>query len=474
MCAIFGVIAKKADSGLLKKVIIGLSRLQHRGEESAGIIYGNHGQVWIHKKYGLVSQVFTPDKIQEITDRQPTMIIGQTHYSTSGNKSERNIPPQWVEPSWGRIGLVHNGNIPNLKQKKKALKLEAGEYVRFDEDNIEIMNDSEFMIKYIDWLMVKSDFDAFEALKKFMAALPGSYSAALLSMDGVYIFRDSYANRPLFWVETADGVYFGSETCSLQDFGGEIKDFMPGRIMEILPNGAIGRITRVNHLSLGDSLAKCVFEEIYFSAPDSWIFTSQTGSYFRFLLGRELAVHFPVGEADFVVGVPESGRHVAEGFASQSGKPNRSVILRDGYIGRTFIRPSQQERKRLAEFKYRLVRDPEILKDKKIVLVDDSIIRLITMRTIVPKLFQAGVGEVHVRIAAPPIVSPCYYGIDMPSKEELVAANLSVDEIRREIGANSLAYNSLTSLGEVVKICERSPFNFCKACFTGEYPIPLD
>lgn len=474
MCAIFGAITKKPDLDLIRKVIVGLSRLQHRGEESAGIVYGNSRQVWIHKKYGLVSQVFTPDKIQEIADRQPTMIIGQTHYSTSGNKSERNVPPQWVEPSRGRIGLVHNGNIPNLDQKKKDLEAESGGEVRFDEDELEIMNDSEFMIKKIDWLTSKSKFDSFVAIKKFMGKISGSYSAALLSRDGVYIFRDSYANRPLFWTETDGGIYFASETCALEDLRSKIMDFMPGRIMEVLPSGAIGRIDRVNYLLLGENLAKCVFENIYFSRPDSYGLTSSTEAYFRFLLGQELAINFPVENADFISCVPESGRPAAQGFAYQSRKPSLDILIRDHYVGRTFIRPTQEERERLAVLKYILVKEAEFIKNKVVVLVDDSIIRLTTMRRLVPMIRNAGAKEVHVRISAPPTISPCCYGIDMPLKDDLVAANMSIEEIRQVLNATSLAYNTMGSLNLAIKKCERSPMNFCKACFTEEYPIPLE
>ena len=475
MCAIFGAIAKKPDPELINKVIISLAKLQHRGEESAGIVYGNNKQVWIHKKYGLVSQVFTPDTISTIKNRQPTMIIGQTHYSTSGNKSERNIPPQWVEPSRGRIGLVHNGNIPNLEKKKEALLIDAGGDVRFDEDSVETMNDSEFMVKKIDWLMrSKCRNDAFEAIKKFMTVISGSYSAALLTRDGVYIFRDSYANRPLCFIETDAGIYFGSETCALKDFGGEIEDFTPGKIMEIMPNGTIGKITRVNHPTLGGNQAKCIFENIYFSRPDSYGFTSNTEAYFRFLLGQELAINYPVDNADLVSCVPESGRQAAQGFACQSNKPNIDILVRDHYVGRTFIRPNQEDRERLAALKYILIEEKELIKNKVVVLVDDSIVRLTTMKRLVPMILKAGAREVHVRISAPQTISPCCYGIDMPGKNDLVAANFSVEDIRKKVGAASLEYNSLDSLNSVIKKCGRNQTDFCNACFTGNYPIPLD
>jgi amidophosphoribosyltransferase len=472
MCAIFGAISKKPDPELINKLIIGLVKLQHRGEESAGIVYGNSKQVWNHKKYGLISQVFTPEKIEKIKERMPTMIIGQTHYSTSGNKSERNIPPQWVEPRRGRIGIVHNGNIPSLTQKKEALSLEAGNDIRFDEDNVEVMNDSEFMIKYIDWLMSRSDNDVFEAIRKFMTKIPGSYSAALLSRDGVYIFRDRFANRPLFWVENLHAIYFASETCALEGLGGDINDFTPGVVMEILPDGVVGRHETI-HPSLCENLAHCVFENIYFSMPDSKTFTSHTDGYFRHLLGRELAVNFPVENADFISSVPESGRAAAQGFALQIQKPFLDVLVRDHYIGRTFIHPNQEERNKLAEFKYRLDKEKEIIGGKVVVLVDDSIVRLTTMKRLVPMLLGAGVREVHVRISAPPTISPCCYGIDMPTKSELIAANKSVEEIRAIIGASSLAYNTMDSLNSVIKKCKREPGNFCNACFTGNYPISI-
>lgn len=222
-----------------------------------------------------------------------------------------------------------------------------------------------------------------------------------------------------------------------------------------------------------NNLAHCVFENIYFARPDSRTFTDKTESHFRRLLGKYLALEAPVLNADFVIGVPESGRPFAEGFAEQIGKQALSYIIRDNYIGRTFIHPTQKERKRLAKKKYSLVNEPDIFKNKIVVLCDDSIIRLTTMRRLVPKIMAAGAKEVHVRISAPPTISPCHYGIDMPSKEELIAANFTIDQIKRKIRAKSLAYNTVETIERVIKECGSNPVNFCKACFTGEYPIPL-
>lgn len=469
MCAIFGAIAKKPDPDLILKVIIGLSRLQHRGEESGGVVYSNKRQVWIHKKFGLVSQVFTPDKIQEIRKRGPTMIIGQTHYSTSGDRSERNIPPQWVEPSRGRIGLVHNGNIPNLEQKKRDLEAESGGQVRFDEDVLELMNDSEFMIKKIDWLISRNNLDVSLALEKFMEVTPGSYSAALLLRDGVYLFRDSYANRLLYWIETDDGIYFSSETCALNDYDSDkIKEFTPGGIVEISSDGTIGKVTKVN--SSHRSLAKCVFEDIYFSKPSN--LTYGTSSYeFRFNLGRRLAKLAPVSGANFVSYIPDSGRVAAEGFAFESQKPIISIYERDYYVGRTFISPDPKTRAMLAKIKFTLI--VGAVRNKKVVLVDDSIVRGTVMKQRVDEIIKAGAVEVHVRISAPPTISPCYYGIDMKTKDELIAARLSVEEIRKQEGATSLFYLPLEQLDENIIESGRDPKDSCKACFDGNYPIPL-
>ena len=473
MCAIFGAVAKKANLDLIDEVIFGLSRLQHRGEESAGVVYSDGKQVWIHKKYGLVSQIFTPDKIAEIKSRQPSMIIGQTHYSTSGNKTERNIPPQWIEPSRGRLGMVHNGNIPGLEQKKKELELASKGEVRFDYNSLEQMNDSEFMLKKVYWLISQNRWDIVEALLNFIQIIPGSYSAALLSQDGVYVFRDTYGNRPLLMVETENGIYFGSESCALQKFDqAKIRQVRPGEIIQVLPTGMIGSdiiVTAKNR-----HLAECIFEDIYFARPDSRTFGNQTGYSFRFRLGRELATLAPVYHADFVTYIPESGRPAAEGYAYQLGKPLISVYVRDHYIGRTFICPNPQVREMLAQMKLSLI--PSSVKGKVVVLVDDTIVRGTVIGDRVKELKEIGQAkEVHVRISAPPTISPCYYGIDMKTKEELIAAKiLTTDGIREKIDATSLAYLTLDSLNKVTEQSGYDPKNKCRGCFTGEYPIPLE
>lgn len=473
MCAIAGAIDKEAKPSLITDLVLRLSRLQHRGEESAGVVYSNGKYVWTHKKYGLVSQVFTPDVMEKIKERRPTMIIGQTHYSTSGSRSERNIPPQWLEALRGRFGLIHNGNIPNLEDKRYKLEIESGGEIKFDEDERELLNDSEFMLKKIYWHLVQNHGNTVEAIRTFMLTVNGSYSAALLCNNGVYMFRDPGANRPFFHSRTSDGqLIFASETCAFAGTDGEIKSVEPGSIIEVSPSGEFKGQVIVNKGN--ESLSHCVFENIYFSMPDSRTFTARTESYFRSLLGRELALNFPVANADLVTCVPESGRAAAEGFAEESKVPFRSLFVRDYYIGRTFIHPTQEERERLASFKYRLINESAVIKDKVIVLVDDSIIRLTTMKRLVPILINAGAKEVHVRVSAPPTISPCYYGIDMPSKKNLIAANMSIDQIKQELKATSLAYNTMDSLNLVIGKCGRNHMNFCKACFTGEYPIPLD
>ncbi|MDP3792343.1 MAG: amidophosphoribosyltransferase [bacterium] len=472
MCGIFGGITKEFHPDFVVDVIDGLSRLQPRGEEGAGILYSDGNQVWSHKKYGLVSQVFTPDKVKEIIERRPNMIIGQTHYSTSGNKTERNIPPPWIEPPRGRMGLVHNGNIPNLEIRKKDLESESREDIRFDRDPFEKMNDSEFMLKKIYWLMSQNRWDIVKALSIFIETVPGSYSAAFLSRDGVLVFRDTYSNRPLFKLINDKVVYFGSETCAFPDLkAGHIRSFEAGEILRISPKGEVR--SNIFVTAKNRNRAHCVFENIYFARPDSLTFTDRTESHFRRLLGKYLAMEDPVPDADFVVCVPESGRPFSEGFANEISKPALTYIIRDNYIGRTFIHPNQKERKILAKKKYSLVNEPSVFKNKVVVLCDDSIVRLTTMRRLVPMILEAGAKEVHVRISAPPTISPCYYGIDMPDKKELVAANLSLEQIRRKIKAKTLAYNSLETVEKVIRECGRDPVNFCKACFTGEYPIPL-
>jgi amidophosphoribosyltransferase len=467
MCAIFGIVAEKSDPDLVSNFVLGLSAIQHRGYEAAGVVYSDNVYCWNHKDYGLVGQVFMPEIVEKINRHFPTIIIGQTRYSTSGSKSSRNIPPQWVSTLRGFYGLIHNGNIPAIGDKKRELEIISGFQVKFSERIDGEANDTEYMLKKIIYLAQERDWNILEAIRVFMRTTNGTYSSALMTENAVYIFRDPWGNRPLFYGISKDKnqFFFGSETHAFKHLSGVIpRELKPGRMLCV----RAGQIV-VDEMVVNKSpYAHCIFENIYFSKPSSRTFLKATDSSFRLELGRYLARLAPVPNADLVTDVPDSGRYAAEGFAQESNKPFISAFMKDSL--RTFIQPTLEDRKRLAEVKYDLI--PELVKDKVVVVLDDSIVRNVTMQRIVKMILEAGAKEVHVRISAPPTKYPCYYGIDIPDTKDLVAANHSVDEIRDMLHANSLVYITQEMLEECIHKLDQNPVHFCTACFNGVYPIP--
>src|SRR3989344_2116061 len=466
MCGIFGAISAKPEPQLPDWVFFGLSHLQHRGQESAGVAYSDGQIVRIEKNYGLVSQVFTSKIIKEIVDQNPTIIVGQTRYSTSGGRSKRNIPPQYLDTTMrGRIALLQNGNIPNVEEKIKELE-KIG--VVFNRGSSEPVNDTEYMLKKIVWLIEENGLEPVEAIKEFMRSTNGSYSSVLLFPDRVFVFTDPWKNRPLFWMESEDTFFFASETCALNDHGTSIREVGPGQIIELRP----GRKPKITNGPKKIPLAQCVFERLYFSRPDSQTFGKEDDEGFRNRLGRELAKLFPVENADFVSYVPESGAPAAEGFSEKSGKLLRRIYVRNPYLrGRGFINPTPKDRETYSKWKYHLLRKK--VKGKVIVLVDDSIVRAITLKGKVKQLKKSGAKEVHIRISAPAIIKPCYYGIDFPTEKELIASSRSEEEIRYFLDADSLKFLPVDSLRKVINEGKEDSQNYCQACFTGEYPIPL-
>ncbi|MDO8496468.1 MAG: amidophosphoribosyltransferase [bacterium] len=474
MCGIFGAVSYKPEPQLPEWVFFGLSQLQHRGQESAGVAYSDGNSVQVDKGEGLVSHVLTGTKINEIASHNPTMMIGQTRYSTSKGTSSRNIQPQYRDPITGKIALVHNGNIPNLEEKKEELR-------KLDQQ-IDISpqaNDTEFMLTKILFLMTKNGGDIDEAIKEFMGTTNGSYSAALLTKNAVYVFRDPWGNRPLF-ISSKDGVMlFASETCALEDYSEKIIEIPPGRRVKITPiddyRYSFVDVEGFQAVPVHASKAHCVFEKIYFARPDSQTFGKEEEGKFRFRLGQKLAKLFPVPTADFISGIPESGLPAAKGFAFESHLPSMDIYARNPYIlGRTFINPNPGDRASYSKKKYHLMKWVlDYAKNKSIVLIDDSIVRGNTMKGKVAQLFKAGAREVHLRISSPSIISECFYGIDLPTREELIAFNKSEEEVRAWLGATSLKYLPVESLRDVLEEGEEKASSFCQGCFTGEYPIPL-
>lgn len=476
MCGIFGAVASKASSNVLELGFFGLSQLQHRGQESAGFAYSDGKSVWIEKGEGLISHVLTNEKVSEALGRAPIMIVGQTRYSTSKGTSSRNIQPQYIDnPFMGRMAIIHNGNIPDLENKKAELA----------KNNIDISpeaNDTEFMLKKIYFLMEDNGRDIVKAIGSFMESTPGSYSAAILYKRGVYLFRDPWGNRPLF-ISSKDGVrLFASETCALEDYSSRITQIDPGGIVSLCPYEDPGFVNVKGYsytplqMYKKSTNAHCVFEKIYFARPDSQTFGDEQEGSFRFRLGQKLAKLYPVPNSDFVSGIPESGRPAATGFAFESRLPILDIYTRNPFIlGRTFTNPNPGDRASYSKKKYHLMKWVlKYAKNKSVVLVDDSIVRGNTLKGKVAQLLNAGAKEVHLRISAPPIINPCFYGIDLPTSKELIASGKSEEEVREWLGATSLKYLPISALEEVIKEGGQDTKDFCTACFTGNYPIPLD
>ena len=452
-CGVFGVIsAEPAD--VASVVYYGLYALQHRGQESCGIVVNDDGLFSSHKDLGLVSEVFH----SEVLSRFPkgTMAVGHVRYGTTGGTNRTNCQPIEVNHQKGRMALAHNGNLSNAAKLRNELELSGAIF--------HTTSDTE-TIAYIvtrERLKLPSIEDA---LSSAMNILEGAYSLVLMSPQKLICARDPYGFRPLCYGKTQDGMYvIASESCALKAVGAEfIRDVEPGEIIVFSKNGIV---SRKEHC---DSKKKklCIFEYIYFARPDSEI-DGVSVHLSRIEAGRILAREHPA-DADIVVGVPDSGLDAALGFSRQSGIPYGIGLIKNKYIGRTFISPGQSTR--LDQVKIKLSAVEESVKGKKVVLIDDSIVRGTTCGRIVTLLREAGAEEIHMRISSPPFLNPCYYGTDIDTRENLIACNHSVEDIAKIIGADTLGYLPVSQLSLLTGNCD-----YCSACFNGDYPteIPTD
>lgn len=452
-CGVFGVVCPKAaDVGRI--VYYGLYALQHRGQESCGIVVNDDGVFVSHKDMGLVSEVFSGD----ILPRMPkgTMAVAHARYGTTGGTNRNNCQPIEVNHQKGRMALAHNGNLSNAVELRSELELTGAIFhTTSDTETIAyIITKERLQVPSIE-----------EAVSRAMNTLDGAYSLVLMSSQKLICARDPYGFRPLCYGKTADGTYVvASESCAIRAVGAElIWDVEPGEILIFSKNGVV---SRREHCGKKDKKL-CIFEYIYFSRPDS-VIDGVSVHASRITAGKILAKTHPV-KADVVIGAPDSGLDAALGFSQESGIPYGIGLIKNKYIGRTFISPGQGTR--LDGVKIKLAAVEESVKDKRVVLVDDSIVRGNTMGRVVKLLRDAGAKEVHVRISSPPFLHPCYYGTDIDSEEHLIACKYSIPEICDIIGADSLGYFSATELHQLTGNCE-----FCSACFNGDYPtkIPTD
>lgn len=451
-CGIFGIYSMENNEELAPLTCIGLSCLQHRGEESCGIAINDGGLVFCEKDLGLVSDVFKPERLAKLPTGK--ISIGHVRYSTTGAPRVENAQPIVKRYGKGNICVVHNGNLTNTEELRNEL-----------EEHGAIFNstsDTEVICSIIARERIKTG-SIEEAVKNATQYLKGAYSLLVMSSRKLVAVRDPYGFRPLCMGKLGDDYVFASESCALDVVGASFeRDIKPGEIVTLYNNEIKSESFRKDEK---DGL--CIFEYVYFSRPDSNI-DGMNVHKFRELAGKYLAEQAPV-EADFVAGVPDSGLDAALGYSKYSKIPYDIAFVKNKYIGRTFIQSTQNKRKSQVALKLNPI--PSTVKDKRIILIDDSIVRGTTITRIIKTLRRAGAKEIHLRIASPAFLGVCYFGTDVTNKDGLIATKKSVEEIRQEIGADSLEYLSLENLR---KIAEGSNMKgFCEGCFTSEYPIEV-
>ncbi|MBI1749705.1 MAG: amidophosphoribosyltransferase [Acidobacteria bacterium] len=443
-----GVVGVYGDAEASKLAYLGLYALQHRGQESAGIVAADGSDLHPHKGMGLVADIFGHDELKLLPG---TAAVGHTRYSTAGDTTMRNAQPILIECNKGKLALAHNGNLTNANALRRSLEHRGSIF--------QTTSDTEVIVHLI---ARSSARNLSSAIADALNQVEGAYSLLLLTREELYAMRDPRGFRPLSLGHRGNAWVVASETCAFDLIDAEyVREIEPGEMV---------RISRSGVESIRFAAEKphqyCIFEHVYFARPDSLVFGRPVGES-REMLGKLLARERPA-VGDIVVPVPDSGVPAAIGYALESGIPFRMGLIRNHYVGRTFIEPSQAIRDFGVKLKLNPVR--RLLEGQRVVLVDDSIVRGTTSRKIVRMVREAGAAEVHLRISCPPTISPCYYGVDTPTKEELIASYNSVEQIREFIGADSLGYLSVESLKKAVADAKGK---FCTACYTGVYPTEL-
>ena len=447
MCGIFGVYGHRDAAALTQ---LGLYSLQHRGQESAGIVaVDEDGYARVSRAMGLVSEGFAEAEMTALTG---PVSIGHTRYSTAGASAIENAQPILARVRQGHIALAHNGNLTNAVELRRAL-----------EDNGAIFSstmDSEVIVHRIARAHGASpETRVAEAL----TGVEGAYCLLIVLDETVIVARDPHGWRPLVMGRLGDGWVFASETCALDIVGATLeREIHPGEIVAVDQHGM-----RSIQGFVSAPVHRCVFEHVYFARPDSKVFGGSV-DHSRRLLGRQLARECPAPDADIVFAVPDSSNSAALGYSDESGTPYELALIRNHYIGRTFIQPTQAGRDAKVKVKYNPVR--ELLEGKSVVMVDDSIVRGTTTRSLVSLVRGAGAREVHMRVSSAPIISPCYYGIDTPRREELIAAQMTHEELVRHLGVDTLGYLSLDGM---LAAMPTGPAGYCHACFSGRYPTAI-
>ena len=451
-----GVVAVYSHPEAETLAYLGLHALQHRGQESAGIVTSDGMSLHIHKAMGLVADIFTEKRLATL---RGTLAIGHTRYSTTGDSALLNAQPILVQSNKGMVALAHNGNLTNAGEIRARMEAQGSIF--------QTSSDTEVIVHLI---AQSREHTLPEAIADALRRVEGAFSLVMISPDRIFAARDPRGFRPLAMGRVPaqgdrhqDTIVFASETCAFDLIGATYeREVKPGELVIVGPEGIKSR-----SYSPAMAQSSCIFEHVYFSRPDSRVFGRPVQES-REQLGRQLAIEAPA-DADLVVPVPDSGVTAAMGYAAESGIPLRFGLIRNHYVGRTFIEPQQSVRDFGVKLKLNPVRS--LLEGKRVVLIDDSIVRGTTSKKIVRMVRGAGATEVHLRISCPPTISPCFYGVDTPRKKELIAANNTVEEIRQYIGADSLAYLSLEGLKKACRDGEKT--TYCTACYTGRYPTNL-
>ena len=450
-CGVFGMYDFDGND-VASTIYYGLFALQHRGQESCGIAVsdteGPKGKVNSIKGMGLVNEVFTEEALQKL---HGDIGVGHTRYSTAGSSTRENAQPLVLNYVKGTLGLAHNGNLINALELRRELEYTGAIF--------QTTIDSEVIAYHIARERIQQH-SVEDAVVSAMKKIKGAYSLIVMSPRKLIGARDPYGFKPLCIGKRDHAYIFASETCALETIGAEyIRDVLPGEVVTITRDGILSN----QELCLPkEQQARCIFEYIYFARPDS-VFDGVGVYHSRIQAGRFLAMDHPV-DADLVVGVPESGNAEGLGYSMESGIPYGTAFVKNSYVGRTFIKPKQGNRESSVRIKLNVLK--EAVDGKRVIMIDDSMVRGTTNDRVVSMLREAGAKEVHVRISSPPFLHPCYFGIDIPSEDQLIAHNRSIEEIRRIIGADSLGYLKINRLHKMV---EGLPI--CRGCFTGDYPM---
>ena len=448
-CGVFGILDSKGEN-VANTIYYGLCALQHRGQESAGIAVCNTegplGNLLCHKNMGLVNEIFSPDVLSELTGN---IGIGHVRYSTTGESTIKNAQPIAINYFKGTLALVHNGNITNMDELKNSLQENGAIF--------HSTTDSEIITYQIALERTKTN-SIEEAVYKTARKIKGGFALIIMSPQKMIGVRDPYGLKPLCLGKRNGSYILASESCALNAVGAEfVRDILPGEIITIQKNDI-----KNNYSLCNQTHAHCIFEYIYFARLDSTMDGINIYDA-RVRAGEALAKSYPV-EADLVVGVPDSGIAAAMGYAKQSHIPYGIAFQKNSYVGRTFIKPTQNERETAVQIKLNII--PSTVKDKRIILIDDSIVRGTTISKLITMLKKAGAKEVHVRISSPPFLYPCYYGTDVPSNHLLIASKHTNEEVCEQIGADSLGYLNLDDFKVMV-----NDLPLCKACFNQQYPV---